>query len=45
MKFFRSGVMFRALALFLCLMAAPLMAVGFGFSSAHAATPDPAVKL
>ena len=37
--------MFRALALFLCLMAAPLMAVGFGFSSAHAATPDPAVKL
>ena len=45
MKFFRSGVMFRALALSLCLMAAPLMAVGFGFSSAHAATPDPAVKL
>ena len=45
MKFFRSGVMFRALALFLCLMAAPLMAVGHGFSSAHAATPDPAVKL
>ena len=37
--------MFRALALSLCLMAAPLMAVGFGFSSAHAATPDPAVKL
>ncbi|SCM74011.1 peptidylprolyl isomerase [Desulfovibrio sp. 86] len=45
MKFFRSGVMFRALALSFCLMAAPLMAVGFGFSSAHAATPDPAVKL
>jgi len=37
--------MFRALALSFCLMAAPLMAVGFGFSSAHAATPDPAVKL
>lgn len=45
MKFFRSGVMFRALALSLCLMAAPLMAVGLGFSFAHAATPDPAVKL
>lgn len=45
MKFFRSGVMFRALALSLCLMAAPLMAVGLGLSSAHAAAPDPAVKL
>ena len=31
MKFFRSGVMFRALALSLCLMAAPFMAVGSGF--------------
>lgn len=37
--------MFRALALSLCLMAAPLMAVGLGLSSAHAAAPDPAVKL
>lgn len=40
MKFFRSGVMFRAFALALCLMAA-----GLGTSSANAATPDPAVKL
>ncbi|MDD4702465.1 MAG: peptidylprolyl isomerase [Desulfovibrio sp.] len=45
MKFFRSGVMFRVFALAFCLMAAPLMAAGLGLSNAHAAAPDPAVKL
>ncbi len=39
MKSFRTGVVFRALALAFCLMAAPFM------TPAQAATPDPAVKL
>ena len=39
MKSFRTGVVFRVLALAFCLMAAPFM------TQAEAATPDPAVKL